>query len=589
MFMYDKYTKWSEDYKEHLENFLKDLNLFQLPNSKIIIALDFYDIFEHCFPFADALRKGETTINNEKIKRIIAREALINSESILKFYSTPLILLPPYLSESLDFIKIYQSNLEDFDLDPIRKDYITSIFETDIGQNISKKDLKNLLDRLEDVSPNFLFLFSPNFNYALENYRKILSNQIVPYLKDLDNYSQFSWELQKQKNLEIEQKVENCRNEKNKKIQNNRDAKAIHYIQEINKRLDENMILILVSSANHMLCMRKDPSLFKTIAGKRYQLIRSTKSFFTGLIEICHLMGSQKKNIRDVLVRDLIDLVGRDLNVLESYIYIVNNPSISGNFGEGVIDEASLSIQRFQKIVEEKERADLLVLVKDLLPNADIGYLKNLDQDLFTIINNVKDLIKSPKFDEILNAKISFLDIEKVLCLMSLSIISQEKDMNQIKNIIKISGNYYETYFESVGTRFARYFREQDYQKLGADLLRIGLINSRNAIISANDIPWYIIDIEKNRIIFFDEAGEHIDLFIMDIRLVKLIIENLGSIFNKFRAILSERDIGNIKKILSKISDRVDPLTHITSTYDINEIKLIQYSISELNIIISSK
>ena len=167
---WDEFIKWAKYYKKSLEMLKGDLELISEYNYKIIVSLDFYDIFEHCFPFERRI-EDKTRV----LRREIGRWGLLSQTNML--YEVPILLLPPYLEECIDFITLSEriDNKNDF---KSKIDYIYEIvahFDT-----INEMNSKELLDSLCKVAPDLVFLFSPSFYGGIDLFKNLMRNYINP-------------------------------------------------------------------------------------------------------------------------------------------------------------------------------------------------------------------------------------------------------------------------------------------------------------------------------------------------------------------------------------------------------------------------
>lgn len=98
---------WAKKLKDNLEILKTDLKLVIECGFEIIIAIDFFDLFEYCFPFANDLGSKEMFKSKfgdrEFLNREMARHLLFYKLDNL--YSFPVLLLPPYIQERNSFFK----------------------------------------------------------------------------------------------------------------------------------------------------------------------------------------------------------------------------------------------------------------------------------------------------------------------------------------------------------------------------------------------------------------------------------------------------------------------------------------------------
>ena len=101
---------WAEPYFRSLSKLNKDLEIKRELNSRIYVAIDFFDIYEHCFPkikwFIDEKYIQE---RDEFLRRENGRYALFY---ILKnLYKHPIVILPPHFSELTSFYNWYEKQI----------------------------------------------------------------------------------------------------------------------------------------------------------------------------------------------------------------------------------------------------------------------------------------------------------------------------------------------------------------------------------------------------------------------------------------------------------------------------------------------
>jgi hypothetical protein len=103
------HRSWAEKYEKALIAIKRDLELILEHNSKIYIAIDFHDLFEHCFSIEHLNLDKQFPEKEMRIKRSISRNGLFYI--LNNIYESPIILLPPYISELNDLNKLYAKKI----------------------------------------------------------------------------------------------------------------------------------------------------------------------------------------------------------------------------------------------------------------------------------------------------------------------------------------------------------------------------------------------------------------------------------------------------------------------------------------------
>jgi hypothetical protein len=258
----DEYLDWAAKYRSHLLILEIDINIKLNNKNKIFIALDFCDLLEHCIPSLYNLTfmiiknssEGEKFVKNE-----LGRCAIFYF--LQSLYQKPIILLPPYLHESISFLESskYQMNKAmEADRREISERYVRKV-ENKLKACFNKnqcEDSQELLNRLISVGPDMALILSPYFMSGLRGYEEFLKKNITPFPQDyfpreFSNYCELISDVNKENSKDIELVLSLIR--PTKPISNRRDAFAIRCIEELNHGIGENNILLLASSASHMV------------------------------------------------------------------------------------------------------------------------------------------------------------------------------------------------------------------------------------------------------------------------------------------------------------------------------------------------
>ncbi len=409
---WEDFKKWAKYYKKSLEMLEGDLELISKYNCEIIVSLDFYDIFEHCFPF-ERRTKDKTHI----LRREIGRWGLLSHTNML--YEFPILLLPPYLEECIEFITLSEriDNKKDFKSEI---DYIYEIFAH--FDTINEMNSKELLDSLCKVAPDLVFLFSPNFYGGIDLFKNLMRNCINPKPDNIVpglfmDYINVVREINEQ---DPNQFMKLMRGRKNKNIQNYRDAKAIQYVIELNEKINDN-IIILFSGANFMKSLINTNKFNKNIGGKNYSILRNTDFLYIALLEILSFMSKNNISMDDFKAEDLLLTIKSELEMLNEFLVISEknysfSDYLSGCLNEEYIYDALIKMKKFKIFIENRQNINLINMMEKSQSTEDIQhlmkYVKYSDRDYINTLNLIKESIQTGEFLEVLSERMDLIEAE---------------------------------------------------------------------------------------------------------------------------------------------------------------------------------
>lgn len=397
----NSYKSKAESYRAALKTLRDDLEI-KIAGSNIIVAMDFCDIFEHCFPALDIFRGNIYRYERENKDRYLRRElgrcALFY---LLKsIYSRPVLLLPPYMLESIQFLRILSCELEDLNLK--NKEFFDNFLDSlskdldkiNLNDNKDKDEINDLLKKIDRMAPDLAYLVSPCFDLGKDGFISLLNTVVRPSTKGIYNYMELLDNIHYMNYDHIKGVMSNIRPEHI--MSNKRDAKAVQYIEQINKRINNKDVMVLVSSAGHFRKFRNNiacsqeiqigKNTFKPIfcekeikindKSKKYPLLRSTRPFYIALMEICNLISRKNLDINNfdfnnLDLNDLLKVVNDDLNYIGSVLdSIKNSQEYVGLDGRARLDLILSNIECLSSyicIIEDRNRAELLVIIRHFL------------------------------------------------------------------------------------------------------------------------------------------------------------------------------------------------------------------------------
>jgi hypothetical protein len=382
-----------------LEILSEDLRLIAENGFKIYIAIDFADIFEYCYPF---INMSKFTHHNEHKLDLILERQLSRTMLFFKlnnFYSLPILLLPPYLAESIDALKLLEAKLTEYD-DINKRDYVTSIIEKyEIGDRSNANQINKILSLINEAAPELAFIFGASFREGFDIHKELMKDVIKPYAGNIRNYYNQILYISEMNNSTIEDIVGKIRSDRGSKINNKRDAKALQYVIELNKTmvLDKSVLILLSSAPHFQLLQSYYKELYMPIFGEEFCLLRNTEFLYVMLVELGEALGSNEDKI------DLSQVEPKDLHrVVESHLKIVkgfydvyeaaNAFGLSGKIKEEFINNY-IDIIEFNKLIDRRKKLNVMTLINEFLVDDNrIDYFKKININEDNIIITLKKL-----------------------------------------------------------------------------------------------------------------------------------------------------------------------------------------------------
>jgi hypothetical protein len=411
---------WIENYMLSLEILAKDLRLIQDNNFEFISAIDFVDIFEYCYPFIKYPSKYYTDSELESLlERQLSRYLLFYK--FKNFYSYPVLLLPPYLAESLDSLKYFDSKIIQYN-DNFNREFIESIIEKYKDED---KDIisNNVISLINQKSPELAFILGPSLGEGLSIYRELMSDVVKPSTEHIIDYLNLMFYISEMENSAINDMINVIRADPKKQLQNRRDAKAIQYVLELNKGLiDGNKILILISSSPHFNKFKKYFGNVLNVRiknGEEICVLRNTDFLYTALIELGETLGCQRGKIdwKQIGPKDLLEIVKKDLNIVRKFnkaYQAANALGLSGTLKDDYVND-SVDIILFKEIIDRKKKLNVMELINDFLDEGiGMKHLRRLDirtENLKTL-NEINNTIKSKKYFDYVDSKRMEIEME---------------------------------------------------------------------------------------------------------------------------------------------------------------------------------
>lgn len=430
----DLYREWIERYRHHLEIIKNDHELIIEKGFEIFFAVDFYDIHRFCFPYSNTF--GRISDYKEKIERKKLME-LHFARSFL-FYGTEQkskILLPPYVEEFNDFFIHTYSVIERYQNDSLKQEVQRILFQEKVIQDVlrelegGRKNLKEeiqLLVKITESSSDILFLLSSGFLEGIS-----YNNDVLKEIAHMDN-----------------RELEKLFSGRRKYLQNRRDAKALQYVLELNKRMKtDKQVIFLVSSAKYMRYLKKRTYLMD-IGGEKYNLIRDLETFYVYLIEVrdIFLNGeiSQMRTLKQIersleeftyysrLCRDIPKIIGKCIFWNEKNRVCDKCAEDECPFSHE-IKEINKGVEKVKKLKEEIENINLMkqidVILSPLFSEDKKRFLRlpseNYEDYLVSIFNRIRELIEDrSRFFRILEELENELEDQRLKELFSISVKS---------------------------------------------------------------------------------------------------------------------------------------------------------------------
>jgi len=466
----EAYNQWLIKYKSNLNIIKNDLDLIINKNFNIFFAVDFHDIYDYCFPFYSYYK----SIDNNKLKEYFDLQL---SRSILFFmldniYAKPILLLPPYLRETNDFLEYLQSHAGKFTDDKFKKILLSKIGISDASyylNNSKSVNREKLLELLGSKTIDIAGFFVMGLSSGLYMYLNLMNNHISVSPAFLDNLilrpsniaNDFDLSLYdsilEDDNRDLEIIVSNVRDDEQKQHQNRRDAEALRYIIELNDLLSRsNAAIFLISSAPHMIRLQNSPLINKDIGGNHLTLLRDPSFLLTMIQEIASLFRCRtaKLSLKDIDFKDLMSVVDSDLIKLDTFLLNSNDFStLSGNFRESVVID---SLKGIIDLSDRLDNMDLALLIDQFLPKVDNSLIlkpDNIERNIIKSLTELSKLLERIDFTEKIFEKITelekarleyFWDITKERNIINLMFpfnlflknINYKKSIDEIINLI---------------------------------------------------------------------------------------------------------------------------------------------------------
>lgn len=331
--------KWLYSYKKNLELFKDDLELIIEDNFKIYVAVDFYDIFMYCFPFAETFNIGRRW-ENKKFRNLFYKNQISCSTMFFmleNIYQKPNILLPPYVEETEHFIELMNHKRDKYvywelkdRLPKSREEYFDFINNFKGG-----KDYNELMDYLSKNCPYLIYYYSRGYANSIRVFFHLLSRYFTSDLTVLfndkaivkDGLFSILNDANRQnsdKYNEIRCLIENRRKSPEKYWQNTNDVDAIYSIFKLNEIYNtDKKAFIFISSAPFMrrIFNEKKENFCMNIRGKRIKVIRDSNFFLTAMIAIRNLLSYKidKVDFNNLYLKELSTSIENDLAKLDHY------------------------------------------------------------------------------------------------------------------------------------------------------------------------------------------------------------------------------------------------------------------------------
>lgn len=435
-----KHKAWASEYRKSLNTFMNDLSFLTASKvngeNKIFLAIDFADIFEYCFPNINIFKCDVKSIERQKlVERQLARMAIFNF--LTKVYRLPVILLPPYTAELLDFFKsrhIYLNAIFKREKYDELKVYLEQIFDEFKDVNKLPSDPKKIIalfEKINEFSPDLAYIMSPYFSYQMDGLCDLMEKKLRPNNPDIPDLIGILKKAQKMPYKDINDLMDSIR--PNRYLPNKRDAKSIKYLEQINNKLSDNDILFLISSANNIIKLNENLTLDninqpgkkiksktyeRMIDNRKYQLIRDTKPFYIAILEICKLVMKKKPTMdsldfNDIDINELLSEVKKSLYIIDNFLFTIDEQFVEcGLLRIEVRNDILKQFDLFMESIEKMQREYLIVLLEkysfwDDKSSYLNAYFKD-EEDLSKGFDNLRAAIASRAqwdsfFDDIMN------------------------------------------------------------------------------------------------------------------------------------------------------------------------------------------
>jgi hypothetical protein len=412
----EELNTWATIVKNSLRYFENDIDLRLENNITIYLAIDFYDLLANVYPEQTIFISND---KNSEIRRAVAREALFSTYDCI--YNPPIILLPPYLSETVDFFKISADRIIEMnnaDYLPELKNHINDLLSR-ISEAANRDDLLNELER---DALAIALVYSPYFMTGIKGFKKLLREKTSPYPKHIKNYYPLVMNIKDQCNpyYSIFKRLRPL-----KAIPNARDSKAVQYIEELNNSLDETGLVVLMSSAAVFNRFESEYNSNRLIKNKSVQMIRGIDAYYYAFLELYMILGkdtldsttdynelklsnNQLKLLKGNIKRHL-DLLESISNWTDVFLFDIANGKLSGDYLIMAKD-----LIKFKKLIERQEQDTIISYIRELSTKDDLGHLsKNFGAKMVESLEDLRSDISSEDFSKLLEKRILELKSEQ--------------------------------------------------------------------------------------------------------------------------------------------------------------------------------
>jgi hypothetical protein len=491
---------WAKKFRDGLKNLDMDLDLRLAHHLNVYIAIDFYDVVSLLFPEQRIFLSNNS---EDELRRAIAREALFNN--LGNFYKYPIILLPPYLSESVDFFRLAADRLLYMENDEFREELNNRTKM--ILNRLKNKDHNLSSGDLSDLEKSALYLalyFGPYFMTGIKGFKDLLAKEKLSPKPPIDNYLEIISNIKDKENV-FYLNFKGLRPKRT--IQNIRDSKAVQYVNEINNKLDGDGILFLMTSASAFRKFESECNISRLVDAHKCSLTRDIDCCYYAIIEAYILLeynlradvdkdisidlnNNQLKLLHEIIKKHLAILEAMN-NLTEGMINAVSTGSISGRF----LEMAEVFIN-FKNIMENMERAIVLNYIKDISYKEDLSHLVNyFNQTIINYLEDLRESLKSESFSKIIHNRISELFNEQ---------------MDYEKLIMESTTEHYPEYISKLVDCVGK--EEWDEMKINKEKL--------NKTLKAGfplDDPQFIT-LSDNKYLIIDNARENDEIYLAELR-----------------------------------------------------------------------
>jgi hypothetical protein len=560
---------WAKNLKDNLEILKTDLKLVLECGFEIIVAIDFFDLFEYCFPFANNLGSKEMFKNKfgdrEFLNREMARHLLFYNLNNL--YAFPVILLPPYIQERNNFFRFIGKLIIEYKNDK-KREFILKIFD-DIDIR-SADGSKNLIKFIDKYAPELALIFSPCFFDGITTYKSLMDKKIRYSPLQIDEYINIILSTKDKPNYFLERKLNKVRPFKIK--QNKNDAKAIQYTMEINKYLKEsqkNKIIILVSSTHFLKIVKQTYPFLIDINDNKIHLLRDTDFLYIALLEIGSLIAKRDHPFDNNTAINLDNLF---INV-ESHIKLIDNflnafdDATTGRMPREYFESFESSkadlMKKMGKLFCSEENLDIMAAISKFMPHGgSLEHLKpySLENDIFNTLENIGSYINNPDFLDYIFIETSEIEREQILFLASMYDNKDSLSSQTLNEIIEQCEACLDKEINLMNNDILNILIENSVDKLREAFALKGINISRNAkIIAIYDSEWAIIDPAlSERLYIIDNSYKSLKLHLIDLRFVRIYLDIL--IEKIERNLLEKKDAVGTFLVLKYLGKDVIPI-----------------------------